>query len=69
MPAPKVLTKIRAQDDVVNRLQDHLGSVLNPLLRDMRKAPSVTGSKGGNAALSSLISALASIGLITDQTT
>lgn len=30
--------------------------------------PTVTGSKGGNAALGSLISALASLGLITDST-
>ena len=31
--------------------------------------PTVTGSKGGNAALASLITALASYGLITDSTT
>lgn len=31
--------------------------------------PTVTGSKGGNAALTSLISALAAYGLITDSTT
>jgi len=31
--------------------------------------PTVTGSKGGNAALASLISALAQLGLITDSTT
>jgi hypothetical protein len=31
--------------------------------------PSVTGAKGGNAALASLISALATLGLITDNTT
>ena len=31
--------------------------------------PTVTGSKGGNAALTSLISALASYGLVTDGTT
>jgi hypothetical protein len=30
--------------------------------------PTVTGSKGGNAALASLIAALASQGLITDTT-
>lgn len=32
-------------------------------------APSVTGSRGGNAALASLLTTLASIGLITDNTT
>jgi hypothetical protein len=31
--------------------------------------PTVTGSKGGNAALGSLVSALASLGLIVDSTT
>ncbi|KKM13772.1 hypothetical protein LCGC14_1712820 [marine sediment metagenome] len=31
-------------------------------------APSVTGSRGGNAALASLLTTLASIGLITDDT-
>ena len=31
--------------------------------------PAVTGSKGGNAALGSLLTALASLGLITDSTT
>ena len=31
--------------------------------------PTVTGSKGGNAALGSLITALAAYGLITDTTT
>ncbi len=32
-------------------------------------APSVTGSRGGNAALASLLTVLGSIGLITDNTT
>lgn len=31
--------------------------------------PTVTGSRGGNAALASLLTALASLGLITDSTT
>ena len=31
--------------------------------------PAVTGSRGGNAALASLITALATLGLITDNTT
>ncbi len=30
--------------------------------------PTVTGSKGGNAALASLITALANLGLLTDKT-
>lgn len=32
-------------------------------------APTVTGSKGGNVALASLITALAGLGLIVDKTT
>jgi hypothetical protein len=31
--------------------------------------PTVTGSKGGNAALASLITALATLGLVVDKTT
>ncbi len=31
--------------------------------------PTITGSKGGNAALASLLSSLAGLGLITDSTT
>jgi hypothetical protein len=31
--------------------------------------PAVTGSRGGNAALASLITALATLGLVTDNTT
>lgn len=31
--------------------------------------PTVTGAKGGNAALTSLLSALASLGIVTDSTT
>lgn len=31
--------------------------------------PSVTGSRGGNAALASLLTVLAGLGLITDNTT
>ena len=31
--------------------------------------PTITGSKGANAALTSLLSALATLGLVTDSTT
>lgn len=31
--------------------------------------PDVTGAKGGNAALTSLLTALANLGIITDSTT
>lgn len=36
---------------------------------DGKAKPTVSGSKGGNAALTSLISALATLGLISDTTT
>lgn len=36
---------------------------------DIKAGISVTGSRGGNAALASLITALAALGLITDNTT
>lgn len=36
---------------------------------DIKAGVSVNGSRGGNAALASLITALASLGLITDHTT
>lgn len=40
------------------------------LLSDIVKtAPTVTGAKAGNAALTSLLTQLASIGIITDSTT
>jgi hypothetical protein len=67
------ITKILSDDPTLNRVQDHLASVLNPVLKQLPNKigtkPTVSGSKGGNAALASLISALASMGLITDKTT
>jgi hypothetical protein len=47
------------------RVDDSGGNVLLKL----GVKPIVTGSRGGNAALGSLVSALASLGLITDNTT
>ncbi len=38
-------------------------------LDNLKRKPTVSGATGGNAALESLISALASLGLITDETT
>jgi hypothetical protein len=76
---PKALTKLLVKDpddprsvaDTLHRVQDHLLSQLNPILRSpiTSTKPTVTGSKGGNAALASLIAALVSLGLITDKTT
>lgn len=47
----------------------HLGTTLGFYGAAAVTRPSVTGSRGGNAALASLITALATLGLITDSTT
>jgi hypothetical protein len=47
----------------------HLGSTLGFYGATAVAKPTVTGSRGGNAALASLLTALASLGLITDSTT
>lgn len=67
--ASRKLSKIQVDDERINRWQDHVLSVVNPTLAKLSSAPAVTGSKGGNAALASLITTLASLGLITDKTT
>ena len=46
------------------RMPSKVGFGVTPVSR-----PTVTGSRGGNAALTSLLSALASLGLITNSTT
>lgn len=65
----RILTKIQSKDEVFNRFQDQLLEVVNPVLRDLGTAPVVSGSRGGNVALGSLLTALAQIGLIEDKTT
>lgn len=47
----------------------HLGTTLGFYGAAAVAKPTVTGSRGGNAALASLLTALASMGLITDSTT
>lgn len=47
----------------------HLGTTLGFYNAAAVAKPTVTGAKGGNAALGSLITALAQLGLITDNTT
>ncbi|WP_055693357.1 hypothetical protein [Streptomyces prasinopilosus] len=47
----------------------HLGSTLGFYGATATTKPTVTGSRGGNAALTSLLTALASLGLITNNTT
>jgi hypothetical protein len=47
----------------------HLGSTLGFFNAAAVTKPTVTGAKGGNAALTSLIAQLVALGLITDSTT
>lgn len=54
----------RVSADTTSRL----GSV-EAVIATLSEAPRVTGSRGGNAALESLLTALAELGLITDETT
>ncbi|MEU3826464.1 hypothetical protein AB0F36_14265 [Streptomyces sp. NPDC029080] len=54
---------------VVSLTLRHLGASLGFYEATAAAKPTVTGSRGGNAALASLISALATLGLITDSTT
>ena len=67
--AAKRIARVHSDDPVVNRIQDQLAEVLNPLLIRLDSRPVVNGSRGGNAALGSLLTALHTLGLITDQTT
>jgi hypothetical protein len=59
--APQGVAAITARRDTVLRL----GFFGAPVTAK----PTVTGSRGGNAALASLLTALANLGLITDSTT
>jgi hypothetical protein len=47
----------------------HAGSTLGFYSATPAAKPAVTGSRGGNAALASLMTALAALGLVTDSTT
>ena len=67
--ADKVIPRIQVQDEAAQRAHDRTRAVVNPVLQRLQAAAVVTGSKGGNTALASLISALAAAGLITDKTT
>ncbi|MEU1134925.1 hypothetical protein ABZ383_34570 [Streptomyces sp. NPDC005900] len=54
---------------VVSLMLRHLGATLGFYGAAAVSKPAVTGSRGGNAALASLLTALAQLGLITDSTT
>lgn len=66
------ITRVQSEDPVVNRIQDQLLAIVNPVLRALPQGidnkPIITGSTGGNAALQNLLAALASMGLITNHT-
>lgn len=67
--ADKVLSQIQTKDDATNRSLAQIRAVVNPMLKKLQASTAVTGAKGGNAALASLISALAAAGIIKDETT
>ncbi|MGW0550573.1 hypothetical protein [Streptomyces altiplanensis] len=54
---------------IVSLMLRHLGSTLGFYGAAATTKPTVSGAKGGNAALASLITALATLGLIADSTT
>ncbi|MGW1609399.1 hypothetical protein ACWCQZ_08375 [Streptomyces sp. NPDC002285] len=54
---------------IVSLMLRHLGTTLGFYGATATTKPVVTGSRGGNAALASLLTALATLGLVTDSTT
>lgn len=56
-------------DVTLNAALQELAAEITLKLDAPASPPSVTGSRGGNAALASLLTVLASLGLITDSTT
>ncbi|MEV5048910.1 N-acetylmuramoyl-L-alanine amidase [Streptomyces griseoincarnatus] len=54
---------------IVSLMLRHMGATLGFFGASATTKPTVSGSTGGNAALASLCTALASLGLITDSTT
>ncbi|MGE7386429.1 hypothetical protein ACQKM2_13230 [Streptomyces sp. NPDC004126] len=54
---------------VVALMFRHMGSLLGVYWAAAVAKPSVTGSRGGNAAVGSLLTALSTLGFITDNTT
>ncbi len=64
----KQLTKLLTGNETVDRVQDHVMAQVNPTIKRIQSGAVVSGSKGGNAALASLIAALAAAGIIQDKT-
>lgn len=66
--ADKVIPKLQIGDETTDRMFDRLRAVVNPALKQLQAGTTVTGSRGGNAALASLLTALAAAGIIVDKT-
>jgi hypothetical protein len=71
--APGATTPLVGTEDVhmmqgQQMVQCHLVDLMNGLETSKGGKPTVTGSKGGNAALTSVLAALVTLGLITDTT-
>lgn len=67
-----IVPPIKGQTDwdvTLNAALNQLESEITGKLNVPVDPPSVTGSRGGNAALASLLSALNTLGLIIDNTT
>ncbi|MFD8279713.1 hypothetical protein ACFV47_11015 [Streptomyces solisilvae] len=61
---------LRTDDSLIVALAfRHLGSTLGFYGATAASKPTVSGSRGGNAALASLLTALSTLGLVTDSTT
>jgi hypothetical protein len=58
----------RAKDVYINEILSHEGSFVGFYNATPTGKPTVTGSRGGNAALTSLLTSLATQGLITNST-
>jgi hypothetical protein len=61
--------QVSAAQATVTQAFRHAGNALGFFAATPSAKPTVSGSRGGNAALGSLINALATLGLITDSTT
>jgi hypothetical protein len=73
MASPTTLSLPPTGDPTTDQNNRRVMQAVNELGRQLRAVngapPTVTGSRGGNAALQSLLAALASLGLIVDKTT
>jgi hypothetical protein len=73
MPLPRSFTKLHVESADLNRVQANVAAAIDPVLRVLPPGigdrPRIIGSRGGNAALASLLSALDAAGIIVDETT